>query len=71
MKRVETDTISGQAVKTKRKRTVKIKEAASEFPSEEQVRSKAMEIYHERIRNGEYGTPESDWYEALESLRSA
>jgi anti-sigma28 factor (negative regulator of flagellin synthesis) len=35
-----------------------------EWPSEEDIREKAMEIYHQRIERGEYGNAETDWLEA-------
>ena len=33
-------------------------------PSEEAIRSKAEDIYHQRIDRGEYGTAENDWLAA-------
>jgi hypothetical protein len=38
-------------------------------PSEEDIREKATEIYHQRIERGEQGTPENDWFEAENYLR--
>lgn len=40
------------------------------LPNEEEIRNKAREIYFERISRGEHGTPEDDWHEAEELLRS-
>lgn len=34
------------------------------LPGEEEIREKAMEIYHQRIERGEYGNAETDWLEA-------
>lgn len=34
------------------------------FPSEEDIREKANEIWLQRIERGEDGTPENDWIEA-------
>lgn len=39
--------------------------------TEEEIREKAREIYFERIARGEHGTPESDWHEAEELLKSS
>ena len=39
-------------------------------PTEEQIRKKAEEIYHERIARGEYGTAEDDWHKAETLLKS-
>jgi hypothetical protein len=33
-------------------------------PTEEDIRKKAEEIYHERMARGEYGTAEDDWHKA-------
>ena len=38
-------------------------------PTEEQIRKKAEEIYHERIARGEYGTAEDDWHKAESLLK--
>lgn len=38
-------------------------------PTEEQIRKKAEEIYHERIARGEYGTAEDDWHKAETLLK--
>jgi hypothetical protein len=45
-------------------------EAAKYLPSEDEIREKAREIYYERISRGEHGTPETDWHEAEELLKS-
>jgi len=33
-------------------------------PSENDIREKAMDIYHQRLERGEHGTAEKDWLEA-------
>lgn len=38
------------------------------FPSEEEIREKANEIYLRRIERGEFGTAEEDWIEAEKLL---
>lgn len=38
-------------------------------PTEEEIRSKAEEIYQRRVEAGEFGTPEGDWITAEETLR--
>ena len=40
-------------------------------PGEDQIREKAIEIYYDRIARGEYGTAETDWYEAEELLKGS
>jgi hypothetical protein len=38
-------------------------------PTEEEIRKKAEEIYHERIARGEYGTAADDWHKAEALLK--
>jgi hypothetical protein len=38
-------------------------------PTEELIRKKAEEIYHERLARGEHGTPEDDWLKAEKLLK--
>jgi len=38
-------------------------------PTEEQIRKKAEEIYHERMTRGEHGTSEDDWHKAESLLK--
>lgn len=38
-------------------------------PTEDEIRKKAEEIYHERIARGEYGTAEDDWHKAEKILK--
>jgi hypothetical protein len=40
-------------------------------PSEEEIREKAKEIYHQRIDRGEYRTEVDDWLEAEECLKDS
>jgi hypothetical protein len=51
--------------------TVKSKKATVRYPApgEEEIRERAMEIYHQRIERGEQGTPENDWFEAENYFR--
>ncbi len=51
--------------------TVKNKKVtiSNSAPGEEEIREKAMKIYHQRIELGEQGTPENDWFEAENYLR--
>lgn len=48
----------------------KISTSKSE-PTEEQIRKKAEEIYHERVARGEYGTAEDDWHTAERLLKDS
>jgi hypothetical protein len=70
MKKGIQKSIAMQENMQKRKRTEKANMVTTIMPTEDQIRSRASEIYHERVQNGEYGTPESDWFDALESLKS-
>ena len=38
-------------------------------PTEEEIRARAKEIYNERVSRGEFGSPEDDWFKAVESLK--
>ena len=40
-------------------------------PSEEEIRAKAKEIYHDRIAHGKHGTAAEDWIKAEEILRGS
>jgi hypothetical protein len=40
------------------------------YPSEQEIREKALEIYLERISGGLNGNAETDWFEAIEYLKS-
>ncbi len=41
----------------------------SSKPTEEQIRDKAKEVYHERLKRGEYGTALDDWQTAEKLLK--
>jgi hypothetical protein len=56
---------SGAAKTTSKKRPA----PAKYIPTDDEIREKAREIYHERLSRGEHGTPESDWHAAEELLR--
>jgi hypothetical protein len=43
--------------------------AGKSEPTEDQIRLKAEEIYHQRIGSGEYGTAQDDWHKAEKILR--
>ena len=47
------------------------KVTAKSAPTEDQIRKKAEEIYHERIARGIYGTPEDDWHKAEQLLKGS
>ncbi|MGC9471889.1 MAG: hypothetical protein ACP5D1_10120 [Bacteroidales bacterium] len=40
-------------------------------PTEEEIRRKAEEIYHDRVAKGIYGTAEDDWHQAEKQLKNA
>lgn len=56
------------AAKPKTKPQAKIKPQVKYVPGQDEIRTKAREIYFERIARGEAGTPEDDWREAEELL---
>jgi len=37
--------------------------------TEEQIREKAKEVYHDRLKRGEYGTALDDWHRAEKLLK--
>jgi hypothetical protein len=39
-------------------------------PTEDELRAKAEEFYHQRVDRGEYGTAEGDWLAAEEYFRN-
>lgn len=59
--------------KPKKEKAVKPRKVAARKsgPTEEEVRMKAEEIYHERIARGADGTPEDDWHLAEKLLKAA
>ncbi len=52
-------------------KTVRTRKVASvkTGPTEEEIRARAEEIYNERVSRGEFGSPEDDWFKAVESLK--
>jgi hypothetical protein len=40
-------------------------------PTEDQIREKAKEVYHERLKRGEYGTALDDWNTAERLLKGS
>jgi hypothetical protein len=52
-------------------KTVKTKTAnvVKQVPTEDEIRSKAQEIYNARISLGEHATPEEDWLQAEKLLK--
>ena len=47
------------------------KAAGKSAPTEEQIRKKAEEIYHQRIKHGEHGTAVDDWKKAEKLLKGS
>ena len=58
-------TSTGKADSTKKVTTSKSN------PTEEEIRIKAKEIYHERMIKGIHGTSEGDWIQAEKLLRGS
>jgi hypothetical protein len=61
---------AGEPVKKKKTTTRKATVRKSE-PSEEEIRSKANEVYLQRIAQGEVGTAMDDWNKAIELLKNS
>jgi hypothetical protein len=62
-KAAEAVTVAAKAVRSRKSTTVKA------GPTEEDIRVRATEIYNERVSRGEFGSPEDDWFKAVESLK--
>ena len=45
------------------------RKAVGQIPGEDELNRKAYEIYQDRVRRGEKGTPADDWHKAIESLK--
>jgi hypothetical protein len=58
-------TEAGKAAKSKKVTTIK------SGPSEEEIRLKAKEIYHDRIARGVHGTAEDDWIKAEQFFKGS
>jgi hypothetical protein len=71
MKKAEKQNKIKPADTVKTKKTVRKKSIKTIVPSEDAIRARAEEIYLKRIKNGEDGTSEGDWYAALESFNLA
>jgi len=59
---------TAKSVPAKGVRSVKVA-AVKPGPTEEEIRARAKEIYNERVSRGEFGSPEDDWFKAVESLK--
>ena len=57
--------VAGESAKGKKVATGKSK------PTEDQIRKKAEEIYHQRIKRGENGTAVDDWKKAEKLLKGS
>jgi len=60
-----------KAVSTKKAVKPRKVSARRSGPTEEEIRLKAEEIYHDRIARGADGTPEDDWHLAEKLLKAA
>jgi hypothetical protein len=63
---------SGTASASKSSRTATsgtVKRVKKPEPTEEEIRAKAQEIYSERVKRGEQGSPADDWYKAVNALK--
>lgn len=71
MKKAEPQNKKKPANTVKTKKPVSRKSIKTIVPTEDAIRARAEEIYHDRIKNGGHGTSESDWYAALESFNKS
>ena len=53
-----------------KKATSSVRKVLSLDPSHAQIESKALDIYQQRVSSGNDGSAESDWFAAIDSLRS-
>ncbi len=59
----------GKTAAPKKAPGVKKPVAKKKAPTEEEIRRKAEEIYHDRIAKGIHGTAEDDWHQAEKLLK--
>jgi hypothetical protein len=73
MKTTKAKTISKTKKTTKAGEAVKKKKVAviKHIPTDEEIRNKAYEIYHQRIARGEHGNASDDWLKAVELLKNS
>jgi hypothetical protein len=64
-------TKDGKAVKKKEVTTRKKVSAVTYVPTEDEIRRKANEVYHQRIAQGEGGTAMDDWNKAIDLLKNS
>jgi hypothetical protein len=71
MQKTAKSKVAGKPVKTSAASEVKGKKVATgkTAPTEDQIREKAKEIYHQRLLRGEYGTAQEDWAKAEKLLK--
>jgi hypothetical protein len=63
--------VENRKVNTIKRKSSIVKNAKKEIILDEDfIRARAEEIYRKRVENDEYGTPESDWYDAIESFKN-
>jgi len=62
-------TKAGKAVKKIEVTTRKKVSAVTYVPTEDEIRRKANEVYHQRIAQGEGGNAMDDWNKAIELLK--
>lgn len=63
-------TKAGKAVKKIEVTTRKKVSAVTYVPTEDEIRRKANEVYHQRIAQGEGGNAMDDWNKAIELLKN-
>jgi hypothetical protein len=71
MQKTAKSKVAGKPVKASMAGEVKDKKVTTGkiSPSEDQIREKAKEIYHQRLLRGEYGTAQEDWVKAEKLLK--
>jgi hypothetical protein len=73
MQKTAKSKVAQKPVKASVANEVKDKKVASvkSAPTEDQIREKAKEIYHQRLLRGEYGTAQEDWQKAEKLLKGS
>lgn len=64
-------TKAGKAVKKKEVTTRRKISVIKSGPTEEEIRQKAYEVYHQRLARGESGSSWDDWNKATELLKDS
>lgn len=71
MKKAEKHSENLQVNNMERKNGIKKRAKSAVVTDEDIIRARAEEIYLRRLENGVDGTPENDWFAAIESIMNS